>query len=271
MSSTLLCIDAGNTLVKWCVHTEPAQPFELTGEVFSHPTSGFKPFSDSLSLLQDQLGPHLMQEDCSFQAVVLSNVLGAEFEWAVRKLCDENQVPLHVLAVNTNSQLQSVYDNPNVLGKDRWAACLALTQASHFRVNLLVSFGTATTLDIVVKTANWQHQGGFIVPGVQTMLGSLHANTAELPQVELQVPGAGSLWPTNTQQAIGEGVGRMQVALVQSLIQELQIRHGELPAVWFCGGFAQTMQTFLPQAMLLEHAVFKGLVFDYQLSGQGEK
>nr|WP_306815347.1 type III pantothenate kinase [Limnobacter parvus] len=267
----MLCIDAGNTLVKWCVHTEPAQPFGSKNEFFSHPTSGFKPFCNSLNLIQDQLGQVLKKQDFSFEAVVLSNVLGPDFEQAVRQLCDAYQVPLHVLAVNTNTQLQSTYDNPAALGKDRWAACLALTQISRFRVNLLVSFGTATTLDVVVKTANWQHQGGFIVPGVQTMLRSLNANTAELPQVELQIPVAGGVWPTNTQQAIGEGVGRMQVALVESLAQELQTRHGELPAVWFCGGFASTMQTSLPQAFVLEHAVFKGLVFDYQLSRRGSR
>lgn len=269
MSGALLCIDAGNTLVKWCVHADPARPFELAGELLSHPTSGFKPFCNALHVFREQLGPLFSQKHCAFEAVALSNVLGPDFEQALRQWCDEHHLPLHVLAVNAHAEIQSAYEHPATLGKDRWAACLALTQASQSRVNLLVSFGTATTLDIVVKNSNWQHQGGFIVPGVQTMLSSLQANTAELPQAALHVPGAASQWPTNTQQAIGEGVGRMQAALVQSLILELQGQHGELPTVWLCGGFAPIMKAFFPQSVLLEHAVFKGLALDYQLSGRG--
>jgi len=101
------------------------------------------------------------------------------------------------------------------------------------------------------------------------MLGSLHSNTAELPHVELGVPGAGNVWPTSTQRAIGEGVGRMQVALIESLVNELETQWGETPTLWLCGGFAPAMKKLLPSANLLEHAVFKGLVLDYQLFRQG--
>lgn len=271
MSRSLLCVDAGNTLVKWCVHPDVTKPLMVATEFSSHPTSAFRPFTDSLGELQHQLGPLLHQASHSWEAVVLSNVLGPEFERAMRALCELHEVPLHVLAVNAHANIQSDYVNPASLGKDRWAACLAVTQASNARVNLLVSFGTATTLDAVVRLGSWRHLGGFIVPGVQTMLGSLHSNTAELPQVELGVPGAGNVWPTSTQRAIGEGVGRMQVALIESLVNELETQWGETPTLWLCGGFAPAMKKLLPSANLLEHAVFKGLVLDYQLFRQGAR
>ena len=251
----LLCIDAGNTLVKWCVHGSASLPLLAVAQQWSKPTAEFK-FDDLPSQVD---------------AVLLSNVLGPEFEESLRQKCRVWKIELHVLKVNANSQLQSAYDNPAILGKDRWAACLAVAQASHAPVNLVVSFGTATTLDALVKKeAAWHHLGGFIVPGVQTMLTSLHNNTAELPNVDFNTLAVGNFeWPRNTQQAIGAGVGRMQIAWVQSLVNELKGTHGQLPVVWFSGGFAAQMQSLYPAAQLLEHAVFKGLVFDYQLQHRG--
>ena len=55
---------------------------------------------------------------------------------------------------------------------------------------------------------------------------------------------------------------------IQSLLAELTIQHSQQPALWLSGGFASAMIALLPGAQLLEHAVFKGLVFDYQLTRQ---
>ena len=72
-----------------------------------------------------------------------------------------------------------------------------------------------------------------------------------------------------TERAIGEGVGRMQAAFVQSLVNQLANQYEQTPVVWFSGGFARQMSEYFPQANLLEHAVFKGLVFDYHCSIKG--
>lgn len=270
---SLLCIDAGNTLVKWCVHTNPTSEltceFKIPSAFFSHPTGAFKPFSAAADLLDKLLGTQLKHQAQVVDAVLLSNVLGLEFESAMRQFCDQHGLPLHVLTVNSNPAVQSLYENPASLGKDRWAACLAVSQISNSSLNLLVSFGTATTVDALLQSDHWQHLGGFIVPGVHTMLNSLHQNTAELPRVEPSQLCPAGPWPLNTEQAISEGVGRMQAAFVHSLVAELERRHSQTPGVWISGGYAAFMKNYLPQACLLEHAVFMGLVFDYQLTRQG--
>lgn len=269
IARALLCIDAGNTLVKWCVHSDSKKVFSLESEFFSHPTTAFKPFDTSVDLLNGLLGGLLAEQKLRFEAVLLSNVLGAEFEQAVRSVCDSQGLSLHVLTVNSSPNIQSAYENPLSLGKDRWAACLAVSQTSNSSLNLLVSFGTATTLDAVIRKENWQHLGGFIVPGVSTMFDSLHLNTAELPKVNLSGQAPSGRWPVNTRQAIGEGVGQMQAAMVHSLMADLESQYSCKPALWLCGGFAAQMQIYLPQANLLEFAVFRGLVFDYQLANRG--
>ena len=265
----LLCIDAGNSFIKWCVHENSEVSFVDTNRIFSHATSGFMPTSGAATVLLAQLGSILNREDLPIAAVLLSNVLGAEFEQAVRTVCNQFSLPLHVLAVNGHLPLQTAYENPIALGKDRWASSLALTQCSSAPVNLLVSFGTATTLDVLIKTDTWKHCGGFIVPGVQTMFNSLHLGTVALPQLELGGPRLLGSWPVSTAQAISAGVGHMQIALIKSIAAELETQYQQCPFVWFCGGFAQQLLPHFPQAHLLENAVFKGLLFDYQLSGQG--
>jgi type III pantothenate kinase len=267
-TGSLLCIDAGNTLVKWCLHASVSLPFEQPSAFFSHPTTGFKPFSGASKLLHQQLAPCLDHAQSPVQAVLLSNVLGPDFERSVREVCEVAGVALHVLTVNRHAEVQSAYETPAALGKDRWAACMALTQVSQAAVNLLVSFGTATTFDIVVKNTHWQHLGGYIVPGIETMLQSLHSNTAELPKVDFNLATANT-WPVSTQQAIGQGVARMQAAMVQSIAAQLEQEHREPAVVWLSGGFAPMMQASLPQAKLLEHAVFKGLLVDYLLGQKG--
>jgi type III pantothenate kinase len=266
-AGNLLCIDTGNTFVKWCLHACVNVRFEQPSAFFSHATAEFKPFSGSLSALQQHLAPGLNSTH-AVQAVLLSNVLGPDFEQSVRSVCEAAGVPLHVLTVNRHAEIQSAYETPATLGKDRWAACMALSEVSQVKVNLLVSFGTATTLDVVVKNTHWQHLGGFIVPGVETMLRSLNSNTAELPKVQLDSTGTNS-WPVSTQQAIGRGVGRIQKAMVDSVAAQLQSEYGSPPAIWLTGGFAPAMQVHLPQATLLEYAVFKGLVLDYRLAQKG--
>ncbi len=59
------------------------------------------------------------------------------------------------------------YNDPSKLGIDRWLAILGA--ATQFKGQNLCVFncGTAITMDIV--TANGEHQGGLIFPGVQLL------------------------------------------------------------------------------------------------------
>lgn len=257
----LLCLDAGNSLIKWCVHSDPTKTMVHVTKVWCEPTVKFESVAECVMWLERVVAPHLKTD---VQAVLFSNVLGPVFHDAVEVICQRRRIESRALTVNTQHGIRSVYEKPASLGKDRWAVCLAVADVSDSPVNLVVSFGTATTLDALVKNANWVHEGGFIVPGLGTMLKSLQQCTAQLPQALLpEFERTQAAWPRNTERAIGTGVVRMQVAWLESLANELLHRHGQVPSVWFCGGFAKQMQPLYPRARILENAVFKGLVVDY--------
>ncbi|HEX4855869.1 MAG TPA: type III pantothenate kinase [Limnobacter sp.] len=276
-SRAVLCIDAGNTLVKWCTQPDWKAGFLLNGPVSSFSSQGLKGQSDNWPQFERLLRHDLLFPGLS--AVLLCSVLGIGLEEKMRVLCSTLGLPLHILSVRAYQPVNSAYINPASLGRDRWAATLAVSNESRHPVNLLVSFGTATTLDALVDQAGWQHLGGYIVPGVQTMFSSLHVNTAELPRVDLdsaslsvhRVIGSQALalpqpaWPESTTRAISEGVVNMQVAMVQACAQRLEQQFGQKACIWLTGGFASLVLPRLSEARILEHAVFRGQLLDYQL------
>lgn len=272
----LLCIDAGNTRVKWAsvlvdepalagarhnaVPRTPAHVVLNEGAIDSTLFKNSGSLNEQLALL---LNADLMQ---SVDRVLFCNVLGEGFRVAMEQACHRLNRPCDTLAVSGSGWMASNYTNPGQLGLDRWAACLAVAGETQAQANLVVSFGTATTLDALVQhNDGWLHRGGFIVPGVSTMLNSLHVGTAQLP---LAVPVHQS-WPTSTEQAIGAGAVRMQAAMVQSLVGELQAELSSEVQVWFSGGHASDVLPLFANALLINHAVFKGLVLDFAVRSGG--
>lgn len=285
MSSThtLLCLDAGNTRVKWALvsvasvqggllelaRTEkqamPAAPvFTILSEgavdsaLYKNPDT-----------LPDQIESLLHADRLrSVSQVLLCNVLGDSVRQAIEQACRKAGRPCDTLTVSDLDWIVSKYENPRQLGLDRWAACLAVAGETKAQGNLVVGFGTATTVDALVKQGGrWVHWGGFIAPGVSTMLGSLHLSTAQLPLVG---PSYQS-WPTSTEQAIGAGAVRMQTAMVQSLMEELQADVSGDVQVWFSGGHAGDVSPAFPKAIALDHAVFKGLLLDFSHRNRGQQ
>ncbi len=272
----LLCLDVGNTRVKWAlvlvqeralakVHEQasfltPEHVVLNEGAVDSALFKNPDGLDSQLALL---LSAELMR---SVDRVLLCNVLGEGVRDAIERACHNMGCPCDTLVVSSSGWIVSSYNNPRQLGLDRWAACLAVAGETHAQANLVVSFGTATTLDALVQhKGSWEHRGGFIVPGVGTMLNSLHAGTAQLPLV---VP-AHQSWPTSTEQAIGAGAVRMQAAMVQSLVEELQADSSCDVQAWFSGGHAGDVWPLFENALLINHAVFKGLLLDFAVRSGG--
>lgn len=109
------------------------------------------------------------------------------------------------------------YPQPQRLGVDRWLAMLGARTHGSGNV-LVVDAGTALTIDLM-NAAN-QHEGGFIVPGLELAQQALFNNTARVrPFVDERVQTA--LVPgRDTLSCVSAGVQRQLQALVMSVVQD---------------------------------------------------
>lgn len=106
---------------------------------------------------------------------------------------------------------------PHEIGADLVANALAAFTRYH-RNCVVVDFGTALTFTTV--SADGRILGVAIAPGLKTAIRSLFANTAQLPEVPIEVPT--SVLGTSTTHAIQAGIVLGYEGLVRSLIDRIR-------------------------------------------------
>jgi type III pantothenate kinase len=132
--------------------------------------------------------------------------------------------------------VRNAYPDPGLLGVDRWVAVIGAYHLAHGAC-CVVDVGTAATLDTVDATG--QHLGGFIVPGPQMMVRSLHAGTSNLAAFTAASPvGGAELFADNTRDAIERGCRIAVAALVDRTCAELAQRTRSVPRLFCTGGGA---------------------------------
>lgn len=231
-----LLIDSGNTRIKlgWC-----------------HPLTGVRE-DQAVSLHADQLdqlaswleAAHAPLQTFANQKGVQAlgvNVAGpqvqAQIDAAVRRL---GLGPVRWLQAQEQVfGLHNDYEQASQLGADRWAALLGLSdllaqEHPDEQGALLISFGTATTIDLLGPAQNGIRHflGGSILPGPSLMLASLKQNTAQLPQAHGQT----AAFPRNTQSAISTGVAAAQAGAVLRQWEKGRQHLGHSPLIFLAGG-----------------------------------
>ncbi|GAB2527106.1 type III pantothenate kinase [Spirosoma aerophilum] len=106
---------------------------------------------------------------------------------------------------------------PHEIGADLVANALAAF-TRYQRTCVVVDFGTALTFTTV--SGEGKLLGVAIAPGLKTAIRSLFANTAQLPEVPIEVPS--SALGTSTTHAIQAGVVLGYEGLVRSLVSRIQ-------------------------------------------------
>lgn len=106
---------------------------------------------------------------------------------------------------------------PHEIGADLVANALA-AYTRYGRNCVVVDFGTALTFTTVSGTGKLL--GVAIAPGLKTAIRSLFANTAQLPEVPIEVPA--SALGTSTTHAIQAGVVLGYEGLVRSLLERIR-------------------------------------------------
>ena len=142
------------------------------------------------------------------------------------------------------------YRDARQLGADRWLAGLGLLVAgppAPYGVHMVVSAGTATTVDLIRFSAGTptraEFLGGWILPGLGLMAKGLRAATRDLDRLmgTMSHPGLSSACadiPRNSADAIASGIVLAQAGFVDQLVQ----RHA-VKMIWLHGGGAEAWRS----------------------------
>ena len=127
-------------------------------------------------------------------------------------------------------------DYPQEIGPDRIANVIAAKKEYGDNV-IAIDFGTAITIDVL---QHGDFTGGAILPGFRMAMMALFANTAQLPQVELQIPRYSV--GTNTIDNIQIGVLKIAILGIERLIEEIKQETGGEFRVISTGGMGKTLK-----------------------------
>jgi type III pantothenate kinase len=218
-------VDIGNSRMKWgrCAGGAVAEMVSLA--------------LDDASAWQEQLARWGLAPPHAWVIASVNPAVAYRFEdW----LIDRGERVLN-LDVHRDVPVGYAVDAPEQVGIDRVLSALAAHCLAHPHPAVVVSVGTAVTIDLI--DAKGVFQGGVIFPGPRLMAQSLNDHTAKLPLVD-----AGSL-PTvvapgkNTNDAILAGI-RAAVVGAAVLLVNHYADQAEAPWVFVTGGAAGDLSRF---------------------------
>lgn len=230
--STLL-IDIGNTRLKWawCEDELPGQPgrSDVAAAAGALPTPWQHAGAASHATPAERaalLGAWQRLAGDHAPAVWIANVAGPTLAGEVDSLLTDafggKAAPQWVRTTPAHGGLINGYREPTQLGVDRWVGSIGAHRWLPGQTLLIVTAGTATTLDIVTATPGGaRFDGGLILPGLQLMLGTLARNTAQLPELDVLDTGTGAaravraLGADNTHDAIAAGCLAAQAGAIE--------------------------------------------------------
>ncbi|HUI91380.1 MAG TPA: type III pantothenate kinase [Chitinivibrionales bacterium] len=126
-----------------------------------------------------------------------------------------------------------VYQNISSLGADRLANCLYAHEARSGQSSIIISAGTAITVDFLKNGKEFC--GGTILPGIFTQLKSLHDHTGGLPLIELD-EGATEFPGTSTRASMVTGVTYGTAGALSFLVERYRQQFGSGAKVLATGG-----------------------------------
>jgi type III pantothenate kinase len=150
--------------------------------------------------------------------ILISNVAGEQMFHALELLlasCVDGVKAERFISTSECAGVKNAYREPAQLGSDRFASAIGAHALFPNRVLLVVTCGTATTIDVVTEdgTSDATFIGGMILPGLKLMAQSLAKNTAQLPQIAESLS-LHQLFADNTDQAIVSGCINAQVGAI---------------------------------------------------------
>jgi len=206
-TSMRLCIDIGNTRIKWGVFDGDEQ---VHYDVFE------RNYASRLQELLQQydisssISSSTRRQSKAMEQLVSSQVKG--------HIVLDHTVPVPI----TNS-----YETPETLGRDRLAGVVAAHMSDPTSAHVVIDAGTCITYDVIDDKG--VYLGGNIAPGAHMRLEAMHQYTDGLPLVDMKLPAADL--GTTTETAIQNGALRGTVMEMQSFVDMMCDRYSRLNVI----------------------------------------
>jgi type III pantothenate kinase len=240
-----LFLDLGNSYLKWGIYD---------GSVWLRQSFG------SYDQLDESFRKHLLfyKPTC----IEGAKVGHSAHEELVRNICLET---LNIEPTWKSSEKFSAngvtnsYDEPCQLGSDRWFSLIAVQAMSYSDPCIIVSCGTATTVDALLPSGLFL--GGFILPGFGLMDRALKKYTANL---NVSV-GSYALWPKNTRDALVSGSTNAHIGLILHAQRMLERQTCIKVRGIVTGGGASRVHQYLDESWKIHpFLVLQGLLEDHR-------
>lgn len=225
---SILLIDIGNTRMKWALVEGQKSIAQIT---FTSQGS----FSENLSSSLIEL---CLKKSWQIEQIICSSVISIEQTNSLQTAFKEtypNTLWKQINGLALIEKISTSYLSPAQLGSDRRAMIIAAQNLFPQKNTLIVSAGTATTLDMI--TAQAHHLGGWILPGVSLMKDSLMQGTVRLAMDSSVIEGE---YPIeigiDTQSSINHGVLASQLGAIEVAKHYAERKNIQLDLILLSGG-----------------------------------
>ncbi|MFK7816765.1 MAG: type III pantothenate kinase [Gammaproteobacteria bacterium] len=230
-----LLVDLGNSCCKFAVEEE--------GKIEKYQSQKYGPFGKLYSVKS------LCGQFSDARAIVISSVLSTEMNAQIKDtLTSDGAENIYFLDPVKNSfGIVLAYADPSTFGVDRVAALIGANE-KYIGNSCIVDIGTAVTIDVL--SANGEHKGGVIFPGVASMEKALLSNTKiqtdQTADVEFNV------LANSTENAIHSGCMSALVGGVEYVVNNMSSNYDGFDQVILTGGGADLIKPYLSFSVRIE-------------------
>ncbi|MCW8826815.1 MAG: type III pantothenate kinase [Gammaproteobacteria bacterium] len=235
-----LLFDIGNSRIKW----QDREHFDETPNAFSYSQEDF---DAKLTEVLTQLAA----PDADVVVVsVASEEINIAFEAWIK--CNWDVETVFLATKQKWHELKNGYEIPERLGVDRWYALVGAVERYPLPF-VVCDIGTAVTVDIV--DIHGDHLGGYIIPGIETMIRSLISETninlnTPMPSIDMME------FPADTHAAIERGCFHAIGALIDSVKEQV----GDASCCILTGGGADLIgQLLKTNSEIDRNLIFHGM------------
>lgn len=235
----IVLIDIGNTRTKYCIVND-----------------GKKNLQQAIS--NDSFSTDFL--DANFTAVsrmIVASVSEQQLTEDLSCWCDRRKITYQrVVSEAQKNKVITAYQVPTQLGVDRWLTLIGAAEIFPNKNVLIIDAGTATTVDLLA--ANGQHQGGWILAGIETLITSVLATTTQVHANDKEQESLA--FGKNTSENVHNAAWAATVGAVNQAIYQAQKYGFTVDEVIFTGGNGATLSTLIAgRSQVIEGLVFTGL------------